>query len=270
MTVPVLSSTTADALCSVSSASPDFISMPFSAPLPVPTIIATGVARPSAHGQLITSTDIAHDSANSASAPTSSHMPATASAMSMTIGTNTPAILSAVRAIGAFELDASSTSEIIFESAVSVPTCVALIFSRPLLLIVALMTLSPTVFSTGMLSPVIADWSTAAVPSVTMPSQAMLSPARTITMSPFSSSSAGISISCPSRSTTAVFGDRSISAVTASLVLLFERASRYFPRLTSASIITDDSKYRSCIYVWTIPLSPCEMPQLIRKMPNMP
>ena len=32
--------------------------MPFSAPLPVPTIMAVGVARPSAHGQAITKTDI--------------------------------------------------------------------------------------------------------------------------------------------------------------------------------------------------------------------
>ena len=39
--VPVLSSTTAFTEWAVSSASPDLIRMPFSAPLPVPTIIAT-------------------------------------------------------------------------------------------------------------------------------------------------------------------------------------------------------------------------------------
>ena len=37
-------------------ASPDFIRIPFSAPLPVPTIIATGVARPREQGQDITKT----------------------------------------------------------------------------------------------------------------------------------------------------------------------------------------------------------------------
>ena len=38
--------------------------MPFSAPLPVPTMIAVGVARPMAHGQAMMRTAIAVDSAN--------------------------------------------------------------------------------------------------------------------------------------------------------------------------------------------------------------
>ena len=42
----------------VEEASPDFTSMPFSAPLPVPAIIATGVASPSAQGHDITRTAI--------------------------------------------------------------------------------------------------------------------------------------------------------------------------------------------------------------------
>ncbi len=63
--VPVLSSTTVSIRWAVSSASPDFTSIPFSAPLPVPAIIATGVASPSAHGQDITRTAIAVLSANS-------------------------------------------------------------------------------------------------------------------------------------------------------------------------------------------------------------
>ena len=40
------------------------IIIPFSAALPVPTIIATGVAKPKAQGQEITSTLIALDNAN--------------------------------------------------------------------------------------------------------------------------------------------------------------------------------------------------------------
>ena len=37
--------------------------MPFFAPTPLPTMIATGVARPSAHGQLMTSTEMPRASA---------------------------------------------------------------------------------------------------------------------------------------------------------------------------------------------------------------
>ena len=62
--VPVLSNITAFILCMVSRASAFFISMPFCAPKPVPTIIAVGVARPSAQGQAITSTETARISAN--------------------------------------------------------------------------------------------------------------------------------------------------------------------------------------------------------------
>ena len=54
--VPVLSSTTARRLCARSSASLFLNRMPFSAPLPVPTMMAVGVARPSAQGQAMTST----------------------------------------------------------------------------------------------------------------------------------------------------------------------------------------------------------------------
>ena len=39
--------------------------MPISAALPVPTMMATGVARPKAQGQEITSTEMALDRANS-------------------------------------------------------------------------------------------------------------------------------------------------------------------------------------------------------------
>lgn len=54
--VPVLSRTTARTPCSVSSASALLNKIPISAPRPVPTMIATGVARPRAHGQLMTTT----------------------------------------------------------------------------------------------------------------------------------------------------------------------------------------------------------------------
>ena len=61
--VPVLSTTSVSAFCSVSSASAFLMSTPFSAPLPVPTMIAIGVARPRAQGQAMMSTATALTSA---------------------------------------------------------------------------------------------------------------------------------------------------------------------------------------------------------------
>ena len=55
--VPVLSKTMASTSCKVSKASADLIKIPWLAPLPVPTIIATGVAKPSAQGQEIINTE---------------------------------------------------------------------------------------------------------------------------------------------------------------------------------------------------------------------
>ena len=63
--VPVLSSTMVSTLCRFSSASALLMSMPNSAALPVPTMMATGVARPSAQGQEMTSTEMALERANS-------------------------------------------------------------------------------------------------------------------------------------------------------------------------------------------------------------
>ena len=56
VSVPVLSSTMAFSLYARSSASPERMRMPFSAPLPVPTTMAVGVARPMAQGQAMITT----------------------------------------------------------------------------------------------------------------------------------------------------------------------------------------------------------------------
>ena len=213
--------------------------------MPVPTIMATGVASPSAQGHEITSTAIAMESANSNDCPSSSHTTAASRAIPMTTGTNTPLILSASFAIGALEELASSTSSIICARVVSPPTFWASILKNPVLFSVAAMTESPTVFSTGMLSPVSADWSTAEEPSTITPSTGMLFPGRISTMSPTLTCSTGISTSFPSRSTSAVFGAKSISFEIASEVLPFERASRYLPRVISVKIVPADSKYKS-------------------------
>ena len=55
--MPVLSNITAFIFPETSKASAFLKSIPSSAPFPVPTIIAVGVASPKAQGQAITSTD---------------------------------------------------------------------------------------------------------------------------------------------------------------------------------------------------------------------
>ena len=162
----------------------------------------------------------------------------------MTTGTNTPLTLSASLAIGALEALASSTSRIIWARAVSSPTRSARIFKKPLRLTEAPVSLSPGFLSTGRLSPVRADSSTADSPSSKIPSTGILWPGFTWTMSPLSTSSAGISKTSPSRSTKAVLGARAMSREMASEVLPLERVSRYFPRVIRARIMAAVSKYR--------------------------
>ena len=58
MRVPVLSNTIVFTSFIFSRISPPFIRIPNLAAIPVPTITAVGVARPSAHGQAITSVEI--------------------------------------------------------------------------------------------------------------------------------------------------------------------------------------------------------------------
>ena len=115
------------------------------------------MARPNAHGHDITSTDIQRDSAKSKLWPDMSHTAAVISDSAITTGTKIPLMRSASLAIGAFEFPASSTSLIIPASVVLSPTFDARKWNVPFLFIVADMTLSPGFFSTGMLSPVIAD-----------------------------------------------------------------------------------------------------------------
>ena len=83
--------------------------IPFFAPIPFPTMIATGVARPSAQGQLITSTEIPLASANPILCPATSHTRMVTTAMPITAGTKTPDTRSATLAIGALVAAASLT-----------------------------------------------------------------------------------------------------------------------------------------------------------------
>lgn len=139
-------------------------------------MIATGVASPNAQGQEMTSTAMAQDKANSKSAPQNSHTTAVSKEMVITIGTKTPAILSAILAMGYLLALASSTSRIIWENVVSSPTFSAFMRKNPALFMVAAITLSPGCFCTGILSPVIAASSMLVVPSSTRPSAGTLLP----------------------------------------------------------------------------------------------
>ena len=88
-------------------------------------MIATGVASPSAQGQLITSTAMPRERAKANSFPSSSQIPKVARAMPITAGTNMPETLSASFAMGALVAEASLTILMIWESVVSSPTRVA-------------------------------------------------------------------------------------------------------------------------------------------------
>ena len=245
VTVPVLSSTTVVTERRCSSPSADFTKMPCSAPLPVPTIMATGVARPRAQGQEITSTATPEVSARSTDPVAIIQITAVTRAMTITTGTNTPATLSASLAMGALEDAASSTRRIIWAKVVSWPTRVARRVSTPDLLREAEITVSPGPLSTGMDSPVRADSSTLDAPSSTTPSTGTDAPGRTSTKSPTCTCSTGSSTSPPSRRTVAVLGVKSISRAMAWPVLPLERVSIYLPRVIRVRIIPADSKYRS-------------------------
>ncbi|OGK95122.1 MAG: hypothetical protein A3J45_06685 [Candidatus Rokubacteria bacterium RIFCSPHIGHO2_02_FULL_69_13] len=236
--VPVLSSTTVRALCSSSSAPALLMRTPCSAPLPVPTMIAVGVASPMAHGQAITrtATKLVSAKRNAGCGPQSHQTAKVTAAMTSTIGTKTAETRSASRWIGAFEPCASSTRRMIRARTVSLPTRVARKVKLPVRFTVPPMTRDPRRFSTGRLSPVSMDSSTAEAPSVTSPSTAIRSPGRTRMRSPITTSATGTSSSALPRITRAVLGASAISRRIASDVRPRARASSQRP--TTISVIS--------------------------------
>ena len=70
--------------------------MPFSAPFPVPTMIAVGVARPNAQGQAITRTAVKIVMLKAMLWPEMSHIAPARSPIRMTIGTKYPETTSAI------------------------------------------------------------------------------------------------------------------------------------------------------------------------------
>ena len=101
--VPVLSTTSVFTFSIISMASAFRISTPSCAPRPMPTMTDIGVARPSAHGQAIMSTDTALTTAcaRRGSGPTKNQTMKVSTATASTAGTKYPATLSASAWIGA-------------------------------------------------------------------------------------------------------------------------------------------------------------------------
>ena len=233
--VPVLSKTIVSMLFARSKASASFTRIPFSAARPMPTISAVGVAKPKAQGQATTSTVTAFKRARvSALSPgilsKSSQAKKEIKAMSITVGTKTPATLSTSRRMGALLFCASCTKAIMRASIVALPTLSARKLKLPFWLIVPSKTLLPTCFSTGTGSPLKRLSSTYELPAVIVPSTGTFSPGRTTRTSPLRTS-AILMLSCvPSAFKRIVScGRRPISLRREAAVPYFARASSKRP-----------------------------------------
>src|SRR5574344_170279 len=93
--------------------------------------MATGVAKPRAQGQEITSTLIPLSRLYPRSRDTKYQIRVVTKAIAITVGTKIPETLSAIFAIGAFDAPADCTISIIWENVVSLPTFVALHLIAP-------------------------------------------------------------------------------------------------------------------------------------------
>lgn len=120
-------------------------------------------------------------------------------------------------------------------SADSIATFVTFILKYPFLFIVPETTFEPTIFSTGMLSPVMLDSSTVKVPSIIVPSTGILAPGLINIISPTIISSTFISISFSSLITVATFGAKLINLFIASLVFPLDFVSKYFPTVINVT-----------------------------------
>ncbi len=242
VSVPVLSNATAVTAWARSSASASLIRMPCRAAAPVPTMMAVGVASPSAQGQAITITDTAFSSPATAS-PVPSHQPRNVSAaIPNTTGTNTALTRSTRRWIGALLACAPSTMRTMRASVVSAPTAVARTTSNPSRLIDPPVTRAPGSLSTGRLSPVSMASSTLPPPSASTPSAGIRSPGRTTRRSPGASEATATSMSTPSRRMRAVSGRSAVSARMAEAVLRLARPSSHLPSRMKVMISAELSK----------------------------
>ena len=136
---------------------------------------------------------------------------------------------------------------------------------KPAWLTVAAETVSPGPLSTGMLSPVRADSSTALLPSRMRPSVGIFSPGRTTNTSPRFTVSMGTVFSAPSITSVAVFGASFMRPRRASVVLPLDLASSILPTVMSVRIMAADSKYSSCIQGMAASDPPASCAPVMRK-----
>ena len=215
--VPVLSNSTAPTVRMLSSASRSLISTPARAARSVAMETTSGIARPSACGQAITSTVMVRMTASSG-LPT---MPQTTAVMTAAPNANQnsqPAALSASRCARDDEFCASVTNRWMPASAVSSPTAVTLTRRPESVATVPATTCSPTPRRTGRDSPVTIDSFISAAPSTISPSAGTLPPGRTTTTSPTRrSDGATVTVAFPS-TRSASSGSRAASESSAELV----------------------------------------------------
>jgi len=243
--VPVLSTIRVSMRRRVSIASASRNNTPDCAALPVATITDIGVARPSAHGQAMISTDTALSTAKTqlGSGPNRPHPMNVPTAAVSTASTNQNATPSAIRCIGARVRCACATNCTIWLSTVSAPIFSARITRLPVPFRVAPMTLAPGSLSTGIGSPVSMDSSTWLRPSSTSPSTGTFSPGRTRRRSPTCTCDSGMSCSPPSSSIRrAVFGARPSRARIAAEVCERAFSSSTWPSRVSETITAAASK----------------------------
>ena len=151
----------------------------------MPATIETGIEMTSAPGQPMTS--------SVRPSTTSWVISPTPSASTMMAGVYHLAKRSMNCCVLALASCASSTRWMMRASVVSAPTPVALTCRKPPVAMVPAKTLSPIVFSTGIDSPVMDASSSAPLPPRTTPSTGTFAPFFTSTVSPSSTSAAGIS-----------------------------------------------------------------------------
>ena len=124
--VPVLSKTIVFTFCAFSKISLFFIKIPFDAHFPSLTTIARGVANPKLHGQATTNTVTNVVIAVPISFQMTKYAKNVTIAIAITAGTKYPDTLSAIFAIGAFVLLASTTNLTISDTVDSLPIFSAL------------------------------------------------------------------------------------------------------------------------------------------------
>ena len=221
--------------------------MPALAPRPMATVIASGVARPSAQGQAITSTLTADSSPRAirGCGPNADQSRKVSRAIASTIGTKMAEILSASCSIGARCSCASRTRRVIRATSDPDAAVSASMTSAPEPLIAPPSTRSPAARAAGIGSPVSSDSSQVVEPSRMIPSVGIRPPGRTRSRSPACTMASGIV--SPPGSRSAVGGDRSIKARIAAVVPRRARLSSNWPSSTSTTIMPDDSKKTSTL-----------------------